>query len=118
MGAGVNSMKPLKLSSKCNHDVLIDYGFKKTGMNYKMFIPLYKHKDETMIEVEFLVSCLDNYIGFDVLDVCNKTLYTAFYDTEYAGPSFVLTCVKDNLDRILKDMASKNIITKRCLKIA
>ena len=112
------NMKQLKLSNKCSHDALIDFGFKKYGMNYKLFIPLYKYKDEPVIEAEFLVSCIDNYIGYDVLDVCNKTLYTAYYDQEYSGTrkSCVLNYVEDNLMKILKEMVSKDIIEERCLE--
>lgn len=111
-------MKQLKLSNKCNHEMLINYGFKKYGMNYKMFVPLYQKNGETLIELEMLVSSVDHYIGYDVVDRCNDTLYTAYYDTEYAAKSDVLDCVVEKVNWILNDMAEKNIITKRCLEIA
>lgn len=111
-------MKQLKLSNKCNHEMLINYGFKKYGMNYKMFIPLYQKNSETLIELEMLVSSVDHYIGYDVVDRCNDTLYTAYYDPEYAAKSDVLDCVVEKVNWILNDMAEKNIITKRCLEIA
>lgn len=111
-------MKQLKLSNKCNHEMLINYGFKKYGMNYKMFVPLYQKNNETLIELEMLVSSVDHYIGYDVVDRCNDTLYTAYYDPEYAAKSDVLDCVVEKVNWILNDMAEKNIITKRCLEIA
>ena len=111
-------MKQLKLSNKCNHEMLINYGFKKYGINYKMFIPLYQKNNETLIELEMLVSSVDHYIGYDVVDRCNDTLYTAYYDPEYAAKSDVLDCVVAKVNWILNDMAEKNIITKRCLEIA
>ena len=111
-------MKQLKLSNKCNHEMLINYGFKKYGMNYKMFIPLYQKNSETLIELEMLVSSVDHYIGYDVVDRCNDTLYTAYYDPEYVAKSDVLDCVVEKMNWILNDMAEKNIITKRCLEIA
>lgn len=111
-------MKQLKLSNKCNHEMLINYGFKKYGMNYKMFVPLYQKNGETLIELEMLVSSVDHYIGYDVVDRCNDTLYTAYYDPEYAAKSDVLDCVVEKVNWILNDMAEKNIITKRCLEIA
>lgn len=111
-------MKQLKLSNKCNHEMLINYGFKKYGMNYKMFVPLYQKNNETLIELEMLVSSVDHYIGYDVVDRCNDTLYTAYYDPEYAAKSNVLDCVVEKVNWILNDMAEKNIITKRCLEIA
>ena len=111
-------MKQLKLSNKCNHEMLINYGFKKYGINYKMFIPLYQKNSETLIELEMLVSSVDHYIGYDVIDKCNDTLYTAYYDPEYAVKSDVLDCVVKKIDKILSDMVDKNIITKRCLSIA
>ena len=111
-------MKQLKLSNKCNHEMLINYGFKKYGMNYKMFVPLYQKNSETLIELEMLVSSVDHYIGYDVVDRCNDTLYTAYYDPEYAAKSDVLDCVVEKVNWILNDMAEKNIITKRCLEIA
>ena len=111
-------MKQLKLSNKCNHEMLINYGFKKYGMNYKMFVPLYQKNGETLIELEMLVSSVDHYIGYDVVDRCNDTLYTAYYDPEYAAKSDVLDCVVEKVNWILNDIAEKNIITKRCLEIA
>ena len=111
-------MKQLKLSNKCNHEMLINYGFKKYGMNYKMFVPLYQKNGETLIELEMVVSSVDHYIGYDVVDRCNDTLYTAYYDPEYAAKSDVLDYVVEKVNKILADMADKNIITKRCLKIA
>ena len=86
-------MKQLKLSNKCNHEMLINYGFKKYGINYKMFIPLYQKNNETLIELEMLVSSVDHYIGYDVVDRCNDTLYTAYYDPEYVAKNDVLDCV-------------------------
>ena len=111
-------MKQLKLSNKCNHEMLINYGFKKYGINYKMFIPLYQKNSETLIELEMLVSSVDHYIGYDVIDKCNDTLYTAYYDKEYAPKSNVLNSVMKTINSIFKDMVDKNIITKRCLSIA
>lgn len=111
-------MKQLKLSKRCNHNKLINYGFKKSGLTYKMSVPLYQRNGETMISADFLVSCLDNYIGYDVMDVCNKTLYSTFYDTTFANKSTVLDTVKETLESILEDMSKKNIIQKRGLKIA
>ena len=111
-------MRQLKLSKKCSHDTLINFGFKKYGMNYKMFVPLYQKNGETLIELEMLVSSVDHYIGYDVIDKCNDTLYTAYYDQEYAVKSDVLNCVVEKVNKTLIDMADKNIITKRCLQIA
>lgn len=111
-------MKQLKLSSKCNHDALVNFGFKKYGMNYKMFIPLYQKNNETLIECEFFISCLENYIGYDVLDKCNNTLYMAFYDKEKYGENLVLETVQRNLEETFRSLADNNIITKRCLKVA
>lgn len=111
-------MKQLKLSKKCSHDALINFGFKKYGMNYKMFIPLYQKNNETLIELEILISFIDNYIGYDVVDKCNDTLYTAYYDQEYAPKSVVLDSVISKIEMIFADMVDKNIITKRCLTIA
>ena len=111
-------MRQLKLSKKCSHDTLINFGFKKYGMNYKMFIPLYQKNNEALIELEMLVSFIDNYIGYDVVDKCNDTLYTAYYDQEYAPKSVVLDSVISKIEMIFADMVDKNIITKRCLAIA
>lgn len=114
-------MKQLKLSNQCNHDTLINFGFKKYGMNYKMLIPLYwndNETNETLIELEILISCVDNYIGYDVIDKCNDTLYMAYYDKEGYGNSDVLKTVERNIEYLFKKMSDKNIITKRCLGIA
>ena len=111
-------MKQLKLSNKCNHDILIGFGFKKYGMNYKMFIPLYQKNSETLIELEMMVSSIDNYIGYDVIDKCNDTLYAAYYDKEYKTKSDVLNSVMKTINSIFKDMVDQNIITKGCLNVA
>lgn len=111
-------MKQLKLSNQCNHDTLINFGFKKYGMNYKMFVPLYQNNNETLIELEILISSVDHYIGYDVLDKCNNTLYMAFYDKEKYGENLVLDTVQRNLEETFRSLADNNIITKRCLKVA
>lgn len=111
-------MRQLKLSKKCSHNTLINFGFKKYGMNYKMFIPLYQKNNETLIELEILISSVDSYIGYDVVDKCNDTLYTAYYDQEYAPKSVVLDSVISKIETIFKDMVDKNIITKRCVSVA
>lgn len=111
-------MKQLKLNNLCSHDTLINFGFKKYGMNYKMFIPLYQKNSETLIELEVLISSVDHYIGYDVLDKCNNTLYMAFYDKEKYGENLVLDTVQRNLEETFRSLADNNIITKRCLKVA
>lgn len=104
-------MRQLKLSKKCSHDTLINFGFKKYGMNYKMFIPLYQKNNETLIELEILISSIDHYIGYDVLDVCNKNLYTAFYDLNNTTTNnVVLETVVRNLNEIFDNMKGNNIL--------
>ena len=101
-------MKQLKLHRQCTHDKLINFGFRKCGLNYKLFLPLYENKSKTVIAAEFLVSSLDNYIGYDVMDVCNDTLYTAFYDREYTNEDkndvykIVHTRLSDIMDEMVK----------------
>lgn len=103
-------MKQLALNKKCSPNILTEYGFKKYGMNYKKFIPLYQKKNETLIELEILISLEGNYIGYDVIDTCNDTLYTAFYDQEYAPESIVLNKVKKKINDTFADLIVSNII--------
>ena len=105
-------MRQLKLNDKCNHDILINYGFKKNGMDYKMFIPLYKKNDETLIEYETLISLANKHIESAVVDVCNDSLYMAYYDQSEYGRNLVLEKVKSEVSKILKDMEEKGIIAK------
>ena len=111
-------MRQLKLSNKCSHDTLINFGFKKYGMNYKMFIPLYQKNGETLIELEMLVSCVDNYIGYDVIDKCNNTLYMAYYDQDVYGDNLVLYKVQKKVNEVFNDMVRNNIIMKGCMSVA
>ena len=107
-------MKQLKLSNKCSHDTLINFGFKKYGMNYKMFIPLYQKNNETLIELEMLVSSVDHYIGYDVIDKNTNMIYTPYYDSEYSNVNnnLVLAQVKDKIEEILIDLRNMSIIKK------
>lgn len=107
-------MKQLKLSTKCNHDALINFGFKKYGMNYKMFIPLYQKNGETLIELEILISSIDHYIGYDVIDKNTNMIYTPYYDSEYSNVNnnLVLAQVKDKIEEILIDLRNMGIIKK------
>lgn len=107
-------MKQLKLSNKCSHDTLINFGFKKYGMNYKMFIPLYQKNNETLIELEMLVSSVDYYIGYDVIDKNTNMIYTPYYDSEYSNVNnnLVLAQVKDKIEEILIDLRNMGIIKK------
>ena len=110
-------MKQLGLSIRCNHDALLDFGFKKYGMDYKMFIPLYKKNDETLIEYEIVISLADKHIQNTVVDVCNDSLYMAYYDQSEYGRNLVLEKVKSAIDKILNDLADRDIITKGCSDI-
>lgn len=103
-------MKQLKLNKKCTPEKMIDFGFKKYGANYKMFVPLYENSGEKMIEAEVLISPTDNYIGYDILDVCNKTLYTAYYDKEFSTNNVVLNSVLTNLAKLFVELNQKEII--------
>ena len=107
-------MRQLKLSNKCNHDTLINFGFKKYGMNYKMFIPLYQKNGETLIEIEILISSIDHYIGYDVIDKNTNMIYTPYYDSEYSNVNnnLVLAQVKDKIEEILIDLRNMGIIKK------
>lgn len=107
-------MKQLKLNNLCNHDTLINFGFKKYGMNYKMFIPLYQKNGETLIELEILISSIDHYIGYDVIDKNTNMIYTPYYDSEYSNVNnnLVLAQVKDKIEEILIDLRNMGIIKK------
>ena len=105
-------MRQLKLSNKCNHDTLINFGFKKYGMNYKMFIPLYQKNGETLIEIEILISSIDHYIGYDVIDKNTNMIYTPYYDSEYsdANNNLVLARVKNQIEKIFNELRNMDII--------
>lgn len=103
-------MKQLKLSKKCKHEDLVAYGFRKHGLNYKLSVPLYTYKKIPVISINFLVSCLDNYIGYDVIDNNSDMIYTAYYDTSLCAENKVLEKVKRKLDEILEEMTEKNIL--------
>mgnify|MGYP005786919849 FL=1 len=105
-------MKQLKLSTKCNHDALINFGFKKYGMNYKMFVPLYQSNNETLIELEILISSIDRYIGYDVIDKNTNMIYTPYYDSEYsdANNNLVLARVKNQIEKIFNELRNMDII--------
>ena len=107
-------MKQLKLNNKCNHDTLINFGFKKYEMNYKVFIPLYQKNGETLIELEILISSIDHYIGYDVIDKNTNMIYTPYYDSEYSNVNnnLVLAQVKDKIEEILIDLRNMGIIKK------
>lgn len=62
------------------------------------------------ISINFLVSCLDNYIGYDVIDNNSDMIYTAYYDTSLCAENKVLEKVKRKLDEIFEEMTEKNIL--------
>lgn len=104
-------MKQLKLSPECSHDKLIEYGFRKQGLNYKLNAPLYTYKKSTpVISVTFIVSGLDNYIGYDIIDNNSDMLYSPYYDPEYSGNNLVLKTISKKMTKIIDDMVDKNIV--------
>lgn len=105
-------MKQLKLNNKCNHDTLINFGFKKYGMNYKVSIPLYQKNGETLIELEILISSIDHYIGYDVIDKNTNMIYTPYYDSEYSDTNnnLVLAQVKNQIEKIFNELRNIDII--------
>lgn len=110
-------MKQLKLHRQCTTNKLMNFGFKEYDSNYKLFFPLYENNLKTVIAAEFLVSPSNNYIGYDVVDVCNDTLYTAFYDREYTNEekNDVYRAVYTRLSDIMDDMVKAKIIRKRAI---
>lgn len=106
-------MRTLKLSQRCNQKNLSKFGFKQYGNNFKNVFPLFIHNGETLIQAEFLVSLQDNYIGYDIIDVCNDTLYLPYYDTSFSNNNLVLEKVTKNLNEVIRNFAQKNIIQKR-----
>lgn len=106
-------MRILKLSQRCNQKNLSKFGFKQYGSNFKNIFPLFIHNGETLIQAEFLVSLQDNYIGYDIIDVCNDTLYLPYYDTSFSNNNIVLEKVKKNFNELITGFAKKNIIQKR-----
>lgn len=70
----------------------------------------YIYKKIPVISVNFLVSCLDNYIGYDVIDNNSDMIYTAYYDTSLCAENKVLEKVKRKLDEIFEEMTEKNIL--------
>ena len=103
-------MKQLKLSKDCSHEVLTSFGFRKHGLNYKLNIPLYTYKKIPVISVHFLVSGLDNYIGYDVIDDNSGTIYSAYYDASLKNDNKVLDKIKKKLEEIFEEMTEKNIL--------
>lgn len=103
-------MKQLKLGKNCNHENLIAYGFKKHGLNYTLSVPLYTYKKIPVISANFMVSGLDNYIGYDVIDNNSDMIYSAYYDTNLDNENKVLDKVKRKLDEVFEDLKEKNIL--------
>ena len=114
-------MRQLKLSNNCNHDTLINFGFKKYGTSYKMFVPLYQKNTEALIECEILVSLEEKYIGYDILDTCNKTLYMAYYDKDSRChlKNVVLKNIKEEVRKLFVRLEGAKILCadhpKECL---
>lgn len=105
-------MKQLKLHKECTHDKLIKFGFKKYGLKYKLFLPLYKYKTHDVIIAEFLVSTIDHYIGYDVIDNNTGTLYFPYYSNDGILNNLVKQKIVKKMDEIFEELNNRNIITE------
>lgn len=103
-------MKQLRLSKDCNHENLIAYGFKKHGLNYTLSVPLYTYKKLPVISANFVVSRLDNYIGYDIIDNNSDMIYSSYYDTDQVNENKVLDKIKRKLDEVFEDLKEKYIL--------
>ena len=104
-------MKQLKLHKECTHDKLVKFGFRKYGLSYKLFLPLYKYKTYDVIIVEFLVSTIDHYIGYDVIDNNTGKLYFPYYSNNNNLNNLVLQQITEKIIRIFDELNNQNIIT-------
>lgn len=103
-------MKQLKLHKECTHDKLVKFGFRKYGLSYKLFLPLYKYKTYDVIIVEFLVSTIDHYIGHDVIDNNTGTLYFPYYSNDNIH-NLVKQKITKKIEKIFDELNNQNIIT-------
>ena len=103
-------MKQLKLHKECTHDKLVKFGFRKYGLSYKLFLPLYKYKTHDVIIVEFLVSTIDHYIGYDMIDNNTGTLYFPYYSNDNNLNNLVLQQITEKIIRIFDELSNQNII--------
>ena len=106
-------MNNLYLYKDCNHHKLIEHGFKQSGNNYRYTLPVYTKDNECFVEAEFLVSLQENYIGYDIVDTCNNTLYHPFYDDSYSQNNLVVEMIEKNLSHELQRMYENHIIQKK-----
>ncbi len=106
-------MKELKLCKECNHDKLVNFGFKKYGTTYRMTIPIYSyHDDVAVISVSFYISTLDNYIGYDVIDNNTGMIYSPYYNNTYSSSNnFVLRKINRKINKIINDLEKNKICT-------
>lgn len=103
-------MKQLRLDKRCTPKILQDYGFVKHGLNYKLSIPLYTYKKTPVISVNFLVSGINDYIGYDVIDNNSDMIYSAYYDASQISENKVLDKIKQKLNKVFEEMVEKNIL--------
>lgn len=54
------------LHNDCKIEDLIKFGFRKSGSNYKLNIPLYKYKNTPVISAYFIANMSDKYIGYEI----------------------------------------------------
>lgn len=64
-----------------------------------------------VIIVEFLVSTIDHYIGYDVIDNNTGTLYFPYYSNDNNLNNLVLQQITEKIIRIFDELNNQNIIT-------
>lgn len=105
-------MKELKLCKECNHEKLIDFGFRKYGTMYRLTVPIYSYHDMAVISVSFGVSALDNHIGYDVIDNNTGMIYSPYYNNSYSSSgNLVLKKVNRNVNKVIRALEENQICT-------
>lgn len=106
-------MSNVYLNKHCKIKNLLEYGFRKNKKYYELIKPIYINNNCPVISVKFIISLDDSFIDYDVINNNSGELYTHFYNREYGNQkqNKVLKIIINELNKILKEMKSRNIIS-------
>lgn len=104
-------MTKIKLNKTVTHKKLINFGFQKYGVSYRLIVPICTYNTKPTITVDFYINLESGLFEYEVTDQNNKCLYAPYYMRAY-GKNDIVNQADQIIQKYLQEMQNARIIKK------
>lgn len=104
-------MTKIKLNKTATYKKLINFGFQKYGVSYRLSVPVCTYNTKPTITVDFYINLETGLFEYEVVDQNNRCLYTPYYVRTY-GKNDVVNQTDQIIQKYLQEMQNARIIKK------